>query len=191
MDDTMDQLVVNVRATTDGFASDMAQMRGTLDTNLVDGFEKAGAVLERGLSRAIRNGSLGFDDLKRIALQALDQIAAQAMNLGFESIFGGQQQGGAIPSLASLFTSFLGSPGRATGGPVSPGRAFIVGERGPEVFVPTSAGRVETGLPGQQPARDVKVSIQLNTPRGTSAPTAMRRSSRQIASSLRRALQDA
>jgi len=79
------------------------------------------------------------------------------------------------------------SAGRATGGPVAPGRAFLVGERGPEVFVPTAAGRVETGLGGS--SRDVRVAIQVAVPRGQAAPTAMQRSSRQIASAVRRSLQ--
>ena len=35
-----------------------------------------------------------------------------------------------------------GLPGRATGGPVAGGNAYIVGERGPELFVPLSSGTV-------------------------------------------------
>jgi ribosomal protein S5 len=62
-----------------------------------------------------------------------------------------------------------------------------VGERGPEVFVPTSAGRVE---PGSGKARDVRVAIQLAAPRGTSAPVALQRSARQVASSVARALRE-
>ena len=34
---------------------------------------------------------------------------------------------------------------RATGGPVSPGKAFLVGERGPELFIPDTSGRIEPG----------------------------------------------
>jgi hypothetical protein len=63
-----------------------------------------------------------------------------------------------------------------------------VGERGPEVFVPTSAGRVEA--PAQGGSRAVRVSIQIAPPKGADAPTALRRSSRQIASSVRRALRE-
>lgn len=33
-------------------------------------------------------------------------------------------------------------PGRAMGGPVETGKAYIVGERGPEMFVPNTAGRI-------------------------------------------------
>lgn len=186
MDDAIEELVIDVRATTDGFASDMAQMKGVLDSSLLDGFERAGSVLERGLMKAIRSGSLGFDDLKRAAFQAIDQIAAQAIQSGLGSLFSGQSGGGVGGFVGALF----GLPGRATGGPVSPGRGYVVGERGPELFVPTSAGRVESGTTQPGPGRDVRVAIQLATPRGTAAPTAMRRSSRQVASAVRRALQD-
>lgn len=193
MDEAFEELVIDVRAASDGFASDLAQIRGLLDTSLGDGFERAGSILERGLLTAIRNGGLGFEDLKRTAFQALDQIAAHALQAGIGSIFGGGP--GGLGGLGGLFSGAIGAlfglPGRATGGPVSPGRGFVVGERGPEIFVPTSSGRVETGLGTPGGGRDVRVAIQLSAPRGTAAPTALKRSSRQLASAVRRALQDA
>jgi len=42
--------------------------------------------------------------------------------------------------LSSLLSKVAGS--RASGGPVSGNRPFLVGERGPELFVPSTAGRV-------------------------------------------------
>jgi len=187
--DDVDELLVEVRASTRGFAQDIAQMRSGFDATLVDGFARAGTVLERGLLSAIRKGSLGFEDLKRMALSVIDQIAAQALNMGFDKLFGGMMSpgGGIGGGIGSLLGGLLGLPGRATGGPVSPGRGYLVGERGPEVFVPTAAGRVETGMGGGK-AREVSVSINLNSPRGASAPAAMQRSSRQVASAVRRAL---
>lgn len=38
--------------------------------------------------------------------------------------------------------SFFPIPGRQFGGPVDPGRPFLVGERGPEIFVPRQAGQI-------------------------------------------------
>lgn len=192
MNDNFEELVIDVRARTDGFATDLETMRRTLDTSLVDGFGRAGNVLENGLLSALRRGSLGFDDLKRVAFNALNEIASHALQSGISSLFGGAGGGGGSGGgLGNLIGQSLGAlfglPGRATGGPVSPGRAFLVGERGPEVFVPTSSGRIETGNAGQ--GRDVRVAIQLAVPRGTAAPAAMQRSSRQIASAVRRTLQ--
>jgi hypothetical protein len=78
-----------------------------------------------------------------------------------------------------------GQPGRATGGPVAPGRGYLVGERGPELFVPTAAGRIETLAPAA--AREVRVSITINA--GRSEPAAvLRQSSRQVAQAVRAAL---
>jgi phage-related minor tail protein len=195
MNDNFEELVVDVRAKTDGFASDLETMRRSLDGSLTDGFSRAGAVLERGLLGAIRRGSLGFEDLKRIAFSALAEIAAYALQAGIGSLFGGGGAGGGGNAggginnlLGGAIGALFGLPGRATGGPVSPGRAFLVGERGPEVFVPTTSGRVESGPVGGQ-GRDVRVAIQVAVPRGQAAPTAMQRSSRQIASAVRRTLQ--
>lgn len=193
MDNNFDELVIDVRARTDGFSADLEGVRRTLDSSLLDGFSRAGNVLENGLLSALRRGSLGFDDLRRVAFNALNEIAAHALQSGISSLFGGATGGSGGGGLGGLFGlaagALFGFPGRATGGPVSPGRAFIVGERGPEVFVPTAAGRIETGGGLGQPGSDVRVAIQLAVPRGTAAPAALQRSSRQIASAVRRSLQ--
>ncbi|ROT96649.1 tail tape measure protein [Altererythrobacter sp. FM1] len=198
--DEIETLLVDVRASTQGFASDIAQMRSAFDSTLTDGFAKAGSVLESGLLNAVRKGSLGFEDLERVALKTIDRIAGQALQLGLDTLLGGGGGGGATSGgigsiLGSVVGGLLGLPGRATGGPVSPGRGYLVGERGPELFVPTSAGRVETGLPGGgtgtgSGGRDVKVSIALAAPRGTAAPVALQRSGRQVASAIGRALRE-
>ena len=137
MDDELDELIVAVRADTQAFAADMRTMRGTFDTTLVDSFEQAGRVLERGLLAAIRKGSLGFEDLQRMANAALDQIAAQALQLGLENLFAapagsgiGHALGGAVGALFGL------SGGRARPGGLrpherGPGRARIRTGRAP------------------------------------------------------------
>ncbi|MBX7536425.1 tail tape measure protein [Qipengyuania sp. GH1] len=200
MEDDYDDLLVAVRADTRGFAQDIAAMRRDFDTTLVSGFEMAGKLLETSLTGALRNGKLEFEDLKRVALSALDQIAARALNAGLDSIMGGGNPaggmgggaGGGLAQMAGLFSqligSFLGLPGRATGGLVGPDRPYLVGERGPEVFVPTSAGHIEPSHKLGGPPREVRVAINIATPPGTSAPVALQRSSRQVASALRRVL---
>lgn len=187
MDDELETLMVEVRASTSGFSADIETMRSAIDTNLVEGFSRAGSILENGLVSAIRRGSLGFDDLKQVAMRTLNEIAAQAVQGGLSALFSGS--GGASGGIAGLVGSLVGGifglPGRATGGPVSPGRPFVVGERGPELFVPTTAGRVEAA---GSAARDVRVAINLATPRGTDNPVMLRRSTRQVASAVRRAM---
>lgn len=150
MDEEIERLVVAVRADTRAFASDIATMRAELDGPFASGLERAGSALERGLTGAIQRGKFGFEDLRRVALSALSEIAAAALRSGLDSIGGGGQggAGGLLGGLGALLGNVLGAPGRATGGPVSPGRAYRVGERGPELFVPTTSGRIETGGAG-------------------------------------------
>ncbi|QOV94421.1 phage tail tape measure protein [Novosphingobium sp. ES2-1] len=191
MTDELDTLMIDVRANTSGFTADLAQMRGSFDSILVDGFGRAGDTLERGLLGAIRRGSLGFEDLRRVALNVVGDIAAQAVQAGIGSIGGatGAQSGGIGGLLTGLVSSIFGLPGRATGGPVAPGRGYLVGERGPELFVPTSAGRVEPSVGGGR-GRDVNVSIRIVSPQGSNQPESLRRSGKQVAQAVRRALNE-
>ena len=186
MDEEIERLVVSVRADTAGFAKDVDTMRSALDGPLVAGADKAGRGIENALIRAVRNGKLGFEDLGKTALGILDQIAAQALRGGINALVGGGGSSGS--GLGSVLAGLLsGSPGRATGGGVSPGRPYMVGERGPELFVPTSAGRVETGGPSS--AREVRVVINVHSLQA-GAPEALTRSSRQIARAVRAAMME-
>ncbi|MGN8001195.1 tail tape measure protein [Sphingomonas sp. 22176] len=182
MDEEIERLVVSVRADTAGFARDVDAMRGTLEGPLATGVDRAGKTIETTLLRAVQTGKLGFDDLAKIAIRALEEIAKSAMGVSLPLSRGGESAGGVL----SLLGGLLGLPGRATGGPVSPGRPYWVGERGPELFVPTSAGQVAPSS-GQGGGRDVRVSITVNAA-ADAAPKALAQSSRQVARAVRSAL---
>lgn len=178
--DEVERMVVGVRADTAGFAREVEAMRGTLEGSLGAGAERAGRAIEAALLRAARSGRFGFEELKGVALGVLADIARAAVHAGMERVTGGVSLGGALAGLAGL-------PGRATGGPVAPGRGYVVGERGPELFVPTASGRVEAGGPGAG-ARDVRVTITVQAGAGE-APAALQRSGRQVARAVRAALE--
>jgi hypothetical protein len=185
MDQDIDEVIVRVRADTAAFARDVTAMRGALEGPLANGVARAGRVIESALGRAIMSGKFGFDDLKRVALRALGEIAAASLR----SLLAPQGQGGGAglgSAVTSLISGLIGSPGRATGGPVSGGRPYLVGERGPELFVPAGDGRIVNGARG---GRDVKVAITINTP-APGDPQIMQKSSRQIARAVRSALRD-
>lgn len=184
MDEEIERLIVSVRADTGAFARDVAEMKGQLDGPLADGLERAGRVLETALIRAVRTGKLGFEDLKKVALAAMAEIAAAAIRGGIEAASGSGGKGGLLAAAAQLLGALLGAPGRATGGPVAPGRPYLVGERGPELFVPTASGRIE---PGRVGARDIRISIAVSAPAGE-APQALSRSGRQVARAVKQAL---
>jgi hypothetical protein len=181
MDDEIDTLMIGVRADTGAFARDVTDMRTRLGDDLARGADRAGTAIETALGRAVRGGKIGFDDLKSVALRSLNEIAAAAVQGGI-----GASGGGLSGVLAPLLRGVLGLPGRATGGPVAPGRAYVVGERGPELFVPTSSGAVRPDAGGSGP-REVRVSIAIQAG-GGSEPRALARSSRQVARAVTRAL---
>jgi len=183
MDEEIERLVVSVRADTGAFARDVAAMRGELDGPFADGLARAGLRLENALIRGVRTGKFGFEELKATALAVMADIAAAAIRAGIGAIGG---SGGIGGLLTGLLGGLLGAPGRATGGPVAPGRAYVVGERGPELFVPTASGRVEMGLAGAG-AREVRVNVTINAPAGGEA-RALEASSRQVARAVKAAL---
>jgi hypothetical protein len=112
----------------------------------------------------------------------MEDIASAAIRSGIGAVLGGAVKGGGI---GGIVAGLLGLPGRAQGGPVAPGRAYLVGERGPELFVPTASGRVEAGLPGR--GRDISISISIHAPEGSES-RALAQSSRQVARAVKRAL---
>ncbi|MFN7399737.1 MAG: tail tape measure protein [Sandaracinobacter sp.] len=177
MDTDIDSLALSVRADTDAFVRDVGVMRAAMRDDLAGQAQLTGRGIEAALRQAARNGKLEFEDLGRVAGRALGEIAAAALR------FEGGGLGGLLGGAAS---GLLGLPGRATGGPVGPGRAYVVGERGPELFVPTSSGRVEAG---NSPSGAVRVTVNMAAPSGDVA--FMARSGRQIARGVRRALERA
>jgi hypothetical protein len=193
MDEDDEIRTVSVRADLTRFSKDVAEMRAQLEGPLVTGADRAGRAIEQGLLRVARTGRLGFEDMGKVALSVMAQIAALAVRDGLGAIGIGGRNGGAGGGLLSLGSALVGSllglPGRATGGPVSPGRAYMVGERGPEMFVPTMSGQVVPQGTGERGGRDVRIAITVNGG-GADAPRALARSARQVARAVRGALGD-
>src|SRR3546814_9247457 len=82
-------------------------------SDLVSAADAAGRGIERALARAVLSGKLGFEDLKRLALSVMNDIARSAISGGIGALFGG---GGGLVSVGQgVALSLLGAPGRATG----------------------------------------------------------------------------
>ncbi|GGZ45585.1 hypothetical protein [Asticcacaulis endophyticus] len=101
----------------------------------------------------------------------LASAVINAVNAAARSSGGGL--GDVLSGIGGIF-----SGARADGGPVTRGGAYLVGERGPELFRPATSGSIETGAGGQQ------VNITLNVSGGGEG---LIRSEAQIASTLNRA----
>ena len=189
--DEIDEMVVAVRADTSGFRRDIAAMRDELAGPLVSAADAAGRGIERALGRALRTGKLGFEDLKRLAMSVMNDIARAAVSNGIGALLGGGGGGsgggaGGLVSLGqSLALALFGAPGRATGGPVSAGRAYRVGERGPELFVPTASGRIEAA--GGAAVRNIAITVNVQGG-GAGEPQRLAQTGRQLARAVRRAV---
>lgn len=123
---------------------------------LGDGLEaqagQMGEVLE-GVARALSNSfGRAFDQILRTGEadigRLISGLARDLARLGFDTVFNalGQQASGLLGGLI----------GRAAGGPVAAGTAYLVGERGPELFVPPAPGRIAPA-----PAGGVSVTFNV------------------------------
>jgi hypothetical protein len=99
-------------------------------------FARTGETIERAFERASQSGTASFSRLTESILRDLARLAAEQL---IE-----RPVSGAINSVLSSLPLF---GARAEGGPVTPGGAYLVGERGPELFVPPGAGSIATGAP--------------------------------------------
>lgn len=87
--------------------------------------------------------------------QTLHRMASEMLASQVFKMLGGAAAGSG--GVAGLIGSFFGGA-RASGGPVSTGRTYLVGERGPELFTPNTAGAiVPNHALGQQAAPQVNV----------------------------------
>lgn len=204
----LDALVVTLRAETGRFRNDIAAglsalgdfeamasmpqkgldaLKGPLtETNdLIDrSVRETFSGLEDVLVRFAQTGSLSFESLRATALSVLAEIAQSAAQALFS---GGALSGGGL--FASLLGSFSQIGGRASGGPVSPARPYIVGEQGPELFVPQGAGQIVPAH-NRRTSGDRSIAITVNVT-GRTEENALRQSATQIALSVRRALAQA
>lgn len=140
----------------------------------------------RSLDRLI-NGGARFNDVVVSMRQNLLQVVTQLgiINPLLNGLFGANRStmadvpaGGGL--LSSVFGSLFGNGyggQRALGGPVNAGRAYLVGEQGPEMFVPRGAGNIVPMRGGAgMGAGGAVINVTIATP----DPQRFRESSGQI-----------
>jgi hypothetical protein len=133
--------------------------------SIEEAFGRAGDGLVRSLARAAADGEVSLAELARAVLAAVNAASGSGSGGGL---------GEAIARVVQ--TAFAGS--RADGGAVLGGGAYLVGERGPEVFRPGGAGVIE-------PVGGSGITVNVRVDGG--APGLMR-SEAQIAQMLARAV---
>ncbi len=106
-------------------AQNAANQSATYFATFTQGFEDA-------IVKFVQTGKLSFKDLANSLIADFTRIQAKKLLVGLMDM--GSGGGG--------FLSTIFGGGRATGGPVGVGGAYMVGERGPEMFVPRNAGTI-------------------------------------------------
>lgn len=85
----------------------------------------------------------GLKGMLKSFVDTLRRMAAETASAKIlEAIFGRKGEGGGLSGFLGNIIGGLFGGKRAEGGPVDAGRAYIVGERGPELLLPRSAGTI-------------------------------------------------
>lgn len=107
-------------------------------------FESMTSNMESALDRFVQTGKLSFSDLARSIIQDLIKMQLKAQVTSIFSSIGGMFGFGGGSGYSPGFSTLANAPFPmfADGGDPPVGQASIVGERGPELFVPRSAGTI-------------------------------------------------
>jgi phage-related minor tail protein len=105
------------------------------------------SAMENAIARFVVSGKASFDAFVSSVVSSLDRLAVKEYVLApLEGVVGGVVQ------------SILPVGGaRAEGGPVDAGKSYLVGENGPETFVPSQGGTI---LPNMRPAITLNVAAR-------------------------------
>lgn len=98
---------------------------------------KAQAFQETFADNLVMAADQGFEGLLKSWSRTLLQMAARAASSKLFSLLGQGKEGGLFGALGGLFGG-----ARASGGPVSAGKGYLVGEKGPELFMPRASGNI-------------------------------------------------
>ena len=111
-----------------------------------DGFKKAVNSLPKELSTAIVKGENLFKTLENSFNNMLENILQQILQSQIQQaltqLLTPSAGGGSSNFLATAASFIFGAPGKAVGGPVAGNKPYMVGEQGPEMFMPNTAGQI-------------------------------------------------
>jgi len=166
---------VNVTVSTLGVEEAAGEIEAIARTRIApaaalidEAFATAANSIQSNLARAAERGEFSMKKLTQALLKdlrrfAIDSLVRQPVhNL-----------------ISNALTSAFGGA-RANGGPVAPGAAYLVGERGPELFTPGGAGTV-------RPLGAGAMTVNISLP-GVTDVQSFKRSETQVAAALARAV---
>ena len=140
-------------------------MKKTVDDAVYRGADKVKTMSEsmgQAFSDGIKGMITGAMSFKQVMINVIDSIISKL----FEMFVVQQITGMIAKGIAGVTGITL--PGKAIGGPVQAGKPYMVGERGPEMFVPSRSGSI---VPNNNLGGGINISVDA---RGSADPAAVR-----------------
>lgn len=125
----------------------------------IDQVKSMSQAMGQSFSDGIKGMITGAMSFKQVMTNVIDSV----INKLFEMFVVQQITGMIETGLKSIFL-----PGKAIGGPVQGGKPYLVGERGPELFVPSRSGSI---VPNKSLGGGMTINVDA---RGASDPAAVR-----------------
>ena len=127
-----------------------------VSTTIKEGINSGITKMSDGLARAFVFGEKLSDTLRSMAQNVLaniissliEVVARKGVELAIEKMITNEKRKQIALQGASFFGSFSKAFGMAKGGAVSKGQPIVVGENGPEMFVPNSTGQITQSARG-------------------------------------------
>jgi hypothetical protein len=136
---------------------------------------------------SIRTAAEGFaNELTDVFFEATGDIGDMFENLAKTIAKALFYQAVSAPLIDSILGAFK-IPGRAMGGPVAAGSPYMVGERGPELFVPRQSGQIVPN--GAMGGQQVNVTFNVNSLDPGTAAAVIQSNRAQIVGMIRGAVQ--
>ena len=144
------QKITDILKANAGLDSQVDKLKETGDAaeGLSDVFAEIGDTIGSQISDALVGAINGTKSLGEAAKSIVNDLANSLLRLGINTLL-----------KSTGFGIFANLPGFANGGRPPVGRASIVGEKGPELFVPSSAGTI---IPNNQIGGGVTNNIVVN-----------------------------
>lgn len=130
------------------YGDEIAALNDEIEANIriaegLDVVRGATEGLFNDLMSGAKSAKEAFMDFVDGILEGIAQIVARNLTESLLGSFGSTGGGASGNGLASIFGAFFGGA-RAGGGSVYPNKAYLVGEEGPEMFIPPVAGSIAT-----------------------------------------------
>lgn len=147
--ETNDALRERIKLTADAYAQ--AAKRAETAKEVMEITKEFGSALADAFKEAVLQGKKLDEVLKSL----IQRLSSKAIDKAFDALFnalggalvratGGGGSSFGVPSLGGLGSLF----GRQSGGPVTAGQPYVVGEAGPELFVPRVSGTIAPSAAG-------------------------------------------